>query len=171
MGIDAIEIIPFTPEDWQMYKAIRLHALQSDPKSFGSPYAKEKSRPDDMWREGVSRADVAIFGVYHYGDLIGMTGAALLADADGGKTVKLWGSWLEPSWRGKGVSEKMYEARLNWARAQPDVRRVIVSHRESNIASKKANQKHGFIPTHQDDRDWPDGAIEPEVFYELVLRR
>ncbi|MBI1214421.1 MAG: GNAT family N-acetyltransferase [Alphaproteobacteria bacterium] len=169
MGVDAVEIRPFEPDEWKHYKAIRLRALQSDPHCFSSTYKKEAAYPDEKWQEDFGRAGRVVFAVLHYGDVIGLTAVSLLREDETGRTAKLWGSWLEPEWRGKGVSEKMYEARLNWARAQEGVRRVVVSHRESNVASKKANQKHGFTFTHAEGFFWPDGKEEPEVFYELWL--
>jgi hypothetical protein len=48
--------------------------------------------------------------------------------------------------------------------------RILVSHRESNQASFRANQKHGFKFTHKENKTWPDGKTEPDVFYELALR-
>ena len=61
----------------------------------------------------------------------------------------------------------MYKARLEWIRQQPGVEKVIVSHRASNLASKFANQKFGFVQTHVSERTWPDGITEPEFHYEL----
>jgi len=172
MGFDAVEVRLFEPDEWAQCKAIRLRALQSDPAVFGSTYAKEKGFPDERWQASIARPDVGVFGVFHYGDLIGMTGITRVTEPETGElsdAAKLWGSWLEPSWRGKGVSKKMYAARLDWAREQPGVARVIVSHRESNTASKQANQKHGFVQTHSEDFHWHDGVTEPEVFYALDI--
>lgn len=47
--------------------------------------------------------------------------------------------------------------------------RIIVSHRESNVSSKFANQKHGFRWTYDNERIWNDGLREKERFYELIL--
>jgi len=153
-----------------LYKHIRLRALQADPQVFGSSYAKEAADPDSRWQAGLADPEtVGIFGVFDGGALIGMTGIALLRDDPVRETAKLWGSWIIPAARGRGVSVPMYQARLAWARRHPAVRRVIVSHRQSNLASMRANQKHGFQRTHAEDHVWPDGVSEPHVFYELRL--
>ncbi len=167
---DGIQVRLFTPDEWPLYKHIRLLALQTDPQVFGSNYAKESVDPDSRWQAGVADpAKVGIFGVFDGAALIGMTGTALLRDDPAGETAKLWGSWITPDARGRGISVPMYRARISWAQAHPTVRRIIVSHRQSNAASMYANQKHGFQKTHIEDHLWPDGISEPHVFYELLL--
>lgn len=163
-----IEVRLFTPDEWVFYRGVRLKALKTDPAVFGSAYEKEFMRPDDAWQEALARDDLGVFGIFHYGDVIGMTG--IYIDSTDPAVAGLWGSWLEPAWRGKGISEKMYEARINWAREHPSVKRIRVSHRESNTASKAANQKHGFKFTHARDKIWSDGVSEPELFYELAVK-
>lgn len=169
MTTPEIEVRQFTPDEWRAYKAVRLKALQSDPSVFGSSYAREADEPDEKWVNTLTSPDVAVFGVFRFGDVIGMTGIVL--DKEDRSTAKLWGSWLEPKWRGKGLSERMYKARLNWAQNNPLVKRITVSHRQSNTASKGANQKHGFKQTHISERTWPDGVTEADIHYELVLKK
>lgn len=169
LSTDVVEVRPFQPEEWQLYKAIRLKALQSDPNVFSSSFAKEAEYPDTRWQNALSDPNIGIFGVFHYEDVIGLTGVALAREDASGKTAKLWGSWLEKNWRRRGLSGKMYQARLDWARAHPTVKQVIVSHRQSNTASKMANQKHGFKFMRLEYHRWPDGTEEPDVFYSLDL--
>ena len=163
-----IEVRLFTPDEWLAYKGVRLKALKSDPKVFGSSYALEADRAAAVWQENLVKPTLGIFGVFHYADVIGMTG--IFIDGEDSSTAKLWGSWLEPKWRGKGLSEKLYQVRLEWAKKHPDVKRIVVSHRESNIASKMANRKHGFVFTHAADKVWRDGVSEPELFYQLLVK-
>jgi RimJ/RimL family protein N-acetyltransferase len=65
----------------------------------------------------------------------------------------------------------MYLTRIDWAKHQPTVEKIIVSHRASNLSSKYANQKHGFVETHKHEKVWSDGMTEDEVYYELKLTR
>ena len=169
MAADDVEVRPFLTTEWQYYKGVRLKALQSDPAVFGSNFAKEAAYPDERWQKQLDSTASGVFGVFHFGDVIGITGIVL--DRENATTAKLWGSWLEPQWRGRGLSEKMYAARISWAKDNPLVRRIVVSHRQGNIASKKSNQKHGFVFSHATDHLWHDGLTEPELFYELVIKR
>jgi RimJ/RimL family protein N-acetyltransferase len=157
-------------KDWCAYSEIRLRALQTDPKVFGSNYERESKFTEAEWRSGLINPDSAVFAVFEDDRPVGMTGVAIDRDDPSRKTALLWGSWLEPDARGKGISTLLYEARIEWARQQPSVERIVVSHRESNVASKFANQKLGFVSTHETEKVWNDGLTEKEFHYELILK-
>jgi RimJ/RimL family protein N-acetyltransferase len=122
------------------------------------------------WRSRLKAKDNGIFLIYEDETPIGMTGVSINWNDPTEKTALLWGSWLAPRARGKGLSELMYQTRINWAKQQPTVEKIIVSHRASNVASKYANQKHGFVLTHKTEKVWTDSGVEDEIFYELKIK-
>lgn len=101
--------------------------------------------------------------------LIGITAVFTFNGDSTGQTAILAMSFIDPEYRGRGLSRLLYEARVAWAKAQPNLTRVIVSHRESNEVSRRANQHFGFVYTHTTSRTWPDGVTENELHYELRL--
>jgi len=160
-----------TPEDWALLRETRLRALAADPHVFGSSFAQEKERGEEVWRGWLENPDAAIFGVFDAeGSIAGMTGIAVSKDDPAKVIAKMWGSWLRPDLRGRGLSVPMYQLRIDWARAHPTVARIIVSHRASNTASMRANQKHGFTRTHEESHLWHDGVEEGHIFYELLVK-
>lgn len=156
-------------EDWRIFKQIRLKALSTDPSVFGSNYAREANQPAVHWQESLVDKNVAVFVLFESVSPIGITGVSVHRDDPGGRTAILWGSWMEPAARGKGLSKLFYEVRIAWARQHPTIERIIVTHRASNLASKLANQKFGFVQTHVTEKVWNDGIMEEEFHYELVL--
>ena len=78
-------------------------------------------------------------------------------------------SFIHPDYRGRGLSELFYQARIDWARSQEGITRVIVSHRDGNEASKAANQKFGFVATDSTETVFPDGVLAKEYNYELKI--
>jgi RimJ/RimL family protein N-acetyltransferase len=122
------------------------------------------------WRSRLQAKDSAIFLIFENETPIGMTGVSVDRNDATKKTALFWGSWLTQQARGKGLSKLMYQARINWAKEQQTIEKIIVSHRASNLASKYANQKHGFVLTHKNEKVWTDGAIEDEIFYELKIK-
>ena len=158
--------------DWRMYREIRLKALKGDPSVFGSNFEYESNLTEKDWLEPLRRqADIAIFVIFCWEQPVGITGISVDRDDPTKRTAVLWGSWLELAARGKGLSKLFYEARIKWASEHATVQRVIVSHRASNLSSKFANQKFGFVPTHVTEKLWNDGSAEDEFHYELVLGR
>lgn len=158
-------------KDWLLLKRIRLAALINDPDVFGSSYEEEASKTEAHWRDQLTEMNSAIFGVFDGESCVGMTGVSIYRDDPSGKTAILWGSWLEPEFRGKGLSKLLYEPRMEWARNHPACEKIIVSHRASNQASKRANQKFGFTFTKKVNKQWHDGTREDELFYELRLKK
>jgi RimJ/RimL family protein N-acetyltransferase len=159
------------PEDWALLRDIRLRALSADPHVFGSSYAQEKDNDAAVWRERLESPDLAVFGIFDAaGDIAGMTAIAVAKDDPEKTTAKMWGSWLRPDLRGRGLSVPIYQRRIDWARAHPTIARIIVSHRASNAASMRANQKHGFVRTHEENHLWHDGVEEAHIFYELYVK-
>lgn len=165
----SISIKQISEAAWREFSEIRLKALETDPNVFGSNYERESHFTEADWRERLRAKDNAVFMLFDEETPIGMTGVAIDREDPTGKTAWLWGSWLAPEYRGKGLSELMYKKRIDWAKSQPNVEKIIVSHRESNLSSKFANQKHGFKFTHVQEKEWVDGNKENEIFYELKI--
>jgi RimJ/RimL family protein N-acetyltransferase len=156
----------FKAEEVATYKAIRLEALQSDPGSYGNPHAVEAAMSDEEWIDRVVNPLHARFGLYDGNTLIGLTGIIINKDNHG--EAYMTQSYIRKAYRGRGLSKLLYEARLAWARER-NVKRLTISHRKSNLASKGANQKFGFVFTHTEPRTWPDGITEDNFLYELIL--
>jgi len=150
---------------------VRLRALKSDPSVFGATYEDKTKMADGEWQTILKNQDEAIFGIFNGAALIGLTAISIHRDDPEKKQALLWGSWLELEYRGRGVSKMMYEARLDWAQRHPTCEKIIVGHRDSNLASKFANQKYGFVYTSTEKaRRWPDGKVEDLHNYELIIK-
>lgn len=167
----AISVKEAKGSDWQDLRFVRLRALQTDPSVFASNFRKESAMTEADWKNWLQSDDMAIFLVYQNATVIGMSGIAVDRDDASKKRAILWGSWLEPFARGRGLSHVMYRKRIEWAAKHPTIEHVIVSHRASNLSSRRANQKHGFQFTHSTERVWPDGSTEEELFYALNVKR
>ena len=166
----SITIRQLTENEWLEFSRIRLQALLTDPRVFSSNYEKESQMTEAEWRERLRAKNNAIFLLYKDETAVGITCVSIDRDDPTKQTALFWGSWLAPDLRGKGLSELMYRTRIDWAKQQPTVGKIVVSHRATNIASKFANQKHGFIFTYKNEKVWTDGAIEDEIFYELKIK-
>ncbi len=168
-----LELRPLEQDDWVALKALRLHALRSEPHVFSRRYDDEVHTCDADWRQLASNDSHAqrIFGLFDGETMIGLT--AIFSDQEDptAKTAVLAMSYLRPSYRGRGLSHLFYQERLRWARGEGGFTRIRVSHRLSNAASRAANQSHGFREIATVARLWPDGTSEAEVFYELRLDR
>jgi RimJ/RimL family protein N-acetyltransferase len=166
-----ISIRAMEPEDWEAVRKMRLAALKSSPGSYALPFDEVASWSEEFWRAEIKGNDHQIFGLFDGNELIGITAAFTWRGDKSGKTALLAMSYIAPEHRGRGLSRRLYDARLNWIAEQPQFRKVIVGHRASNEASRRANQRYGFVQTGRTANTWPDGGVEDEIVYELVLDR
>lgn len=146
---------------------MRLEALKKEPGNFGNSYDMEAAFPEETWIARLTNPVGACFGLYHGNTLIGIT-AIVVTDKDKPQEAYLTQSYIRKEHRGKGLSQLLYNARINWAK-QHDIKGLVIGHRETNIASKKANQHFGFVYSHSEPRNWPDGATENMLHYRLDL--
>ena len=52
----ACEIVRLSPDEWPLYKQIRLEALKLEQQAFGSRYADNLQHPDSFWRGRLEQA-------------------------------------------------------------------------------------------------------------------
>jgi RimJ/RimL family protein N-acetyltransferase len=166
-----ISIRAMEPEDWLAVRQMRLEALRSSPGLYALPYDEVAAWTAEYWQAEIKGDDHRIFGLFDRKELIGITAVFTWRGDATGKTALLAMSYITPEYRGRGLSRKLYEARLNWIIEQPQFKRAIVGHRASNEISRRANQRHGFVPTSRVATTWPDETVEDEIVYELVLDR
>lgn len=155
-----------TEADWELYRDIRLTALQSDPSSFGSTYVHEFEFTPEKWQYPLQDQNSAIFGLFEDNQIIGMTGIFIPKTDSTQTTAKLFGSWISKNYRNQGLSSHLYQPRIEWAKSHPTINKIIYTHYDYNKASESAGKKHGFTITHTEKTN--DGKIE--VWYELWVK-
>ena len=167
--MNAITIRALESSEWESFRDFRLESLKAAPGVFAISYDQAAAGPPEYWQTEIKGHDHQVFGLFDDKRLIGITAAFTYRGDLTGRTALLAMSFILPSHRGRGLSRLLYDARLAWIRAQPQFRRVLVSHRMSNEASRRANQRHGFVHTKNVPHTWPDGETEDEAFYELKI--
>jgi RimJ/RimL family protein N-acetyltransferase len=164
-----IVIRALQPSEWETLREFRLESLKAAPGVFSISYEAVAAQSPEDWKALAKGPDHQVFGLFDEDRIIGMTGVFRYGEDATGQTAQLVMSFILPQYRGRGLSSMFYDARLAWIRAQPQFRRVLVSHRKSNETSRRANQRHGFVQTKTAPHTWPDGETEDEVFYELEI--
>jgi|ERR1700728_1985359 GNAT superfamily N-acetyltransferase len=105
------------PEGLEVFKAVRLRALQEAPSAFGSTYAREAQFTEDEWLARAMRwnGETGIgFLAIEDGAACGIAGAFL--DQNDGSRAHLVSMWTAPTHRRRGVGRMLVEAVPGWAR-------------------------------------------------------
>ena len=102
-------------DDAPRLRALRVEALTSSPTSFGS--AAEDVDTFDWTRIATGSADDAVFVAEHDGNLVGMTGIRRSARRKEVHFGFIWGVFVQPAHRRRGVAQALLNAAVEWARA------------------------------------------------------
>lgn len=139
-----VRIRPATPDDWQHYRDIRLAALSSAPSAFGSTYAGEVDRSEEMWRERAGNRR----GVLAFADGDAVVGIAVGYDdpEEPAGSRSLVSMFVTPAHRGTGLSTRLIDAVVAGAR-EDDVREVVLWVTDINTAARKRYEHSGFVAT------------------------
>lgn len=165
----AITIRELHPDEWEIFRDLRLAALRAARGVYGSRYEDAVKRTEAVWRHTVRGERNQSFGLFDGTRMIGITSVFQWDEDASGETAILASSFILPDYRGRDLSRMLYDARLAWLRGRSDFRRVVVGHRLSNEASRRANQHYPFQEFRREPHAWPDGTVEDEVFYEMML--
>ena len=102
------------PADAGDYRAIRLAALQGDAAAFGSTYAAEVARTLDEFAERLETS--IVYAAYADGRIVGMAGFKRCEGARESHKAFVWGTYVRPEERRRGVARALMEAVLEAAR-------------------------------------------------------
>lgn len=129
-----------TPDDWALYRDVRLAALRDAPYAFASTLEREASFDEWQWRERLSSATTF---VVVDGGVPAATATALPAEAG---DVHLVGMWVRADLRGTGVGQRLVSELVGWAREE-DVAGVVLWVVSDNERARRFYAGVGFAAT------------------------
>jgi ribosomal protein S18 acetylase RimI-like enzyme len=136
-----------TPENVDVFKTVRLRALQDTPYAFGSTYEQESKFSDTEWRARIERwnGDTAVgFLAMNHDVACGIAGSLLdQADARRAKLVSLW---TAPAYRRQGVGRLLENAVIAWARSR-NRRALCLMVTHTNEPAIRFYERLGFAMT------------------------
>jgi ribosomal protein S18 acetylase RimI-like enzyme len=136
-----IHVRQLTPDDAEIYRAIRLESLKLDGEAFGSSFEFESAQTTAWFADRLRQS--AGFGAFQNGEL---AGTACLAVQQGLKTAhkgKLWGMYVRAETRASGVGRRLVEAVIAAARDQVELIQLSVV--ETNVPARRLYASLGFV--------------------------
>ncbi|WP_162914765.1 GNAT family N-acetyltransferase [Desertibaculum subflavum] len=140
----SVEIRKLAPADAAAWRALRLEALQMHPAAFAESF-EEAAQRDLAWfrdRMPTPGAANAIFGVFDHGQLVGCAGFAVQTLAHLRHKGVMWGVYLRPGLRGRGIGAALVGRVIRHARQQVAVLQAAVA--VDNIAAAALYRRAGF---------------------------
>jgi ribosomal protein S18 acetylase RimI-like enzyme len=139
------DIRPVTRAEAPAWRALRLEALKNHPLAFMSSYEEAVKRDLSFFAERIPEpggADV-LFGVYVGDELCGCAGFGREPGEKEKHKGFMWGVYLRPELRGRGVGEALVGRLLDHARGQVALLRCSVT--TENTAACELYRRMGFI--------------------------
>jgi len=141
-----------TPQDWALWRALRIEATTTEPEAFGSTLDEVVATTDAQWRAWLGEPSL---------HLVARQGSVAVGMAAINHDFELGSVWVRPTARGSGIGHRLVEAALRWAasREAPMVRLAV---RETNAAAISLYRTHGFVEV-------GDDYLNPERVHRLIL--
>jgi ribosomal protein S18 acetylase RimI-like enzyme len=137
------------PDDWRLYRDVRLAMLQESPGAFVVTFAQASGYDEQTWRSRLTTTDhfLATMGDPSVGER--SVGSVGISDAFGieqpGDLV-LIAMWVAPEARGRGVGALLVSAAIDQARRR-DVQRILLTVVETNLGARRLYERMGFAAT------------------------
>jgi len=157
-----IELKSVGPDDWKLWRELRLAALAEAPYAFGSQLVDWADAPEERWRERLSVPTAYQVIASLDGTPVGMAGG-FRADEPG--VAELVSMWIAPAGRGQGVGDALMTAIEDWARAA-GARVLKLSVVDGNDPAHNLYLRSGFADTDELGDLMPDG-----IHREIVMRK
>lgn len=134
-----------TRDDVAEFRRVRLLGLQESPSAFGASYDQEDKMPvEELAKRLDGTADRWVIGAFEE-DLVGVLG--FIRDSGDKSRHKgfIWGMYVVPSFRGRGLGRALFEEALARIDALPGLRSVRLSVATSNQIALRLYEKLGFV--------------------------
>ncbi len=146
-------------------RALRLKSLASDPDAFGSTHAHELGYPSERWEQWAADSEHGtsqrtFVAVTEPDDWRGIAVVRLQDDAPG--VAALYGMWVAPEARGRGVARRLCDACAAWS-AEHGCRELRLWVEAGNHSAQRAYEAAGFEATGQDSWTRPDAVTQLHI--------
>lgn len=159
-----MQICRLHASDATAFHTLRLEGLRAHPEAFGASFEEEASLPLDDVAKRLEAGGV--FGGFNdNGRLEGVVGIAQSQSPKTRHNATIWGMYVRPEARGRGLARALMEAAMAEANgACTSIRLSVVS---TNQAALRLYQQMGFTPWAVDT----EALLVDGVFYDEVLMR
>lgn len=147
-----VDLQLLTADDWQVWRELRLRALEEAPYAFRSTVAEWSGEGDteDRWRDRLSSVSL---------NLVALLGGRAAGMASGrspdNDEVELISMWVAPDARRRGVATALIDAIAAWA-LDKGAARIALDVRDDNTAAIDLYKACAFVDVGESDNSEHD---------------
>ncbi|MBK3822638.1 MULTISPECIES: GNAT family N-acetyltransferase [Paraburkholderia] len=133
------------PHDADQFKALRLLAVDNAPTAIWPTRQEEMARSTEEIANRVrSTPTQAVFGAFEGEVLVGITGVRREPLCQVNHKATIWGVFVNPSYRGRGIAQTLLSAATVHATEEWDTIQLMLCVNAENLPAKRLYASHGF---------------------------
>jgi RimJ/RimL family protein N-acetyltransferase len=169
--MSSVAIRRLTPADAAAFKTLRLFALEESPTAFASSHHEEKDIPVSTFAERLAfQPDQGRFGAFDGDGLVGVVALGREGMQKLSHKAFIWGMFVHPGHRGKGLSKALLAQAIAMARSVPGIRQVNLTVNAANIAAIRLYEATGFgVFGREANAGMVDGVLHDDLHMCLPL--
>lgn len=148
-----VEICLLAPDETAHYAEVRRAMLAESPRAFTSDPSSDPGCDASVMAARLRGPGQAIVAAKLGGEIVGAAGLAREMRSKLAHRALLWGVWVRPEARGRGIGERLVTRAIDEARAWPGVRQVVLIVCTAQREAVALYRRLGFV-------EW---GIEPGV--------
>ena len=138
-------IRPLTEADVDAFIALRQRALRECPLAFSASAEADFASSRESLGPQIARGpDWMLFGAFEDGVLAGAVGLMRARHTKGAHRMQLWGMYVAPEHRGRGLGAHLLDAAIGHARALADVLWIDLGVTTAAAAARRLYERAGF---------------------------
>jgi ribosomal protein S18 acetylase RimI-like enzyme len=141
-----VEIRLFTQQDAQTLWDLRMLALETDPWSFVDSPEELRRMSIEEFAERLKDNDAAnfIYGAFEGGSAVGMVGFYQEVPMKRRHKGWIWGVFVAPAARGRGVARKLMQATIERSKSLPELDMILLTVSASQPIPRRLYESLGF---------------------------
>jgi nucleoside-diphosphate-sugar epimerase/RimJ/RimL family protein N-acetyltransferase len=143
-GAEAPLIRRIRSDEAHTFWALRLRALAEHPESFGTSPDEDADLPLETVRARLEGPWNVVLGAYDGTRLVGIVGLRREERRKRAHTARIWGMYVTPDFRGRGVGRRLLAAAIDEARAMKGVERLLLVVVGGNTPAQAVYRALGF---------------------------
>lgn len=167
-----ITIRPLEAADAESFKKLRLLATKTSPSAIWPTHEEEAKMPvGDIAARIAATEAITVYGAFSSEALVGIAGLRRELLAKVRHKALIWGVFVDPGHRRKGIAQGLLEAAADHASRQWGVVQLMLCVNAENVGAKALYASQGFVPYGREPRAmFVDGQFYDEEHMFKVLQ-
>ena len=159
-ALSGITARPINGNDWESYRD--YYTALPDPAHYTALLEDKDIESPGTWHRFFEETEAdghVLFGLFNNGNMIGQTAILFDEDTSGKTEATLVGSEINPAFRGRGLSDHLYDVRMRYLADSGFIGSIKAHIRPDNAPSANAAIRNGFIATQTTEIEGYDAYV------------